>query len=204
MARFLRLKPLGLYRYGSEALDGDFERLAFADPVPAPLKHLGPRSIFGGGARVSSVNIPTKLRLTGRKRTLVDFDGSNHIYLVSRRFVDIVAGFQKEIQYLPVDCFWSDGEAAGQFFLFFTTVLLDAVIREKTTATWVPTLPGEGLWKIEPGKTFTFDKSRMSDIHMWVDPNMLRAGALISEALHSALRQAEIQSFHDWPLYEEF
>jgi hypothetical protein len=203
MARFLIPKPLGLYRYGSEALDGDFDKLAFAEPVPAPLKRWPPPSGFGGGARVSSVNIPTKLRFTGRKRTLVDFDSSNHIYLVSRRFIDIVDGFQKEIQYFPVDCSWSDGEPAGQFFLFFTTVLLDAVIREKTTVTWVPTLPGEGLWQIKPGQTFTFDKSRLGNIHMWVDPNMPTAGALISEALHSALREAEIQSIHDGPIFEE-
>ena len=45
--------------YGSEALDGNFERLSFADPVPEPLKNLSPTRIFGGGALVSPVNMPT-------------------------------------------------------------------------------------------------------------------------------------------------
>lgn len=208
MARFLRPKPLDMYRYGADALDGDLEKLSFADPIPEAMRmwgsnFYGPRDVFGGGARVSDRNMPTKLCFTGRKRKLLDFDGSNHMYLVTRRVIDIVEGFQKQIQYFPVECSWKDGSPAGKFFLFFTTVLLDAVIREKTTATWTPTGPGEGLWQPREGEVFVFDKSRLENIHMWVDPNMPTKGALITEALHDALKDAKIESFHEWTHFEE-
>jgi hypothetical protein len=208
MARFLRPKPVGNYRYGSDGLDGDLMNLSFADPVPEAMRIFGPdfyrpRDVFGGGARVSSRNMPTKLRLTGRKRRLVDFDNSNHMYLVSRRFIDLVEGFQKEVQYFPVECSWTDGSPAGQFFFFFTTVLLDAVIREKTTATWTQIRPGEGMWQPSGGQAFAFDKSRLGNTHRWVDPNMPTEGALITEALHDALKDAKIESFHEWTYSEE-
>jgi len=208
MARFLRPKPLGGYRYGADGLDGDLENLSFADPIPEAMRMYGsnfyrPDRIYGGGARVSDRNMPTKLRFTGRKRRLVDFDGQHHMYLVSRRFIDIVEGFQKEVQYFPVECSWTDGPPAGQFFFFFTTVLLDAVIREKTTATWTPTGPGEGLWQPKGDEAFAFDKSRLGNTHMWVDPNMPTEGALITEALHDALRDAKIESFYEWTYSEE-
>jgi hypothetical protein len=208
MARFLRPKPIGLYRYGSDGLDGDLMNLSFADPVPEAMRifgsdFYGPRDVYGGGARVSARNMPTKLRFTGRKRRLVDFDGQQHMYLVTRRFIDIVEGFQKEVQYFPVECSWADGSPAGQFFFFFTTVLLDAVIREKTTATWTPIRPDKGLWQPSGGQAFAFDKSRLGNTHMWVDPNMPTEGALITEALHDALKDAKIQSFYEWTYSEE-
>jgi hypothetical protein len=163
MARFLRPKSVGNYSYGSKGLDGDVMNLSFADPVPEAMRifgpdFYGPRDVYGGGARVSGRNMPTKLRFTGRKRRLVDFDGQQHMYLVTRRFVDIVEGFQKEVQYFPVECAWTDGSPAGQFFFFFTTVLLDAVIREKTTATWTQIRPDRGRWRPDRGQAFAFDR----------------------------------------------
>jgi hypothetical protein len=206
MARFLRPRPVGNFRYGSDGLDGDLMNLSFADPVPEAMRifgsdFYGPRDVFGGGARVSGRNMPTKLRFKGRKRRLVDFDNSNHMYLVSRRFIDLVEGFQKEVQYFPVECSWTDGSPAGQFF--FTTVLLDAVIREKTTATWTQLRPGEGMWQPSGGQAFAFDKSRLGNTHMWVDPNMPTEGALITEALHDALKDAKIESLYEWTCSEE-
>jgi hypothetical protein len=202
MARFLLPKNPWTYDYDTDALDGDARNVAFEEPVPHALELYPPRRGFGGGARVSSQNMPTKLRLKGRKRNLLDFDNQYHMFLVNRRFIDVVEGFQKEVQYFPVECFWSNGSAAGQFFFFFTTVLLDAVIREKTTAKWIPTLRG-GLWQPQPGETFTFDKTRMGHTHMWVDPHMQTEGALVSEKLFDALKKAEIRLFHDTPLFEE-
>jgi hypothetical protein len=38
---------------------------------------------------------------------------------------------------------------------------------------------------------------------MWVDPNMPTEGALITEALHDALKDAKIQSFYEWTYSEE-
>ncbi len=205
MAGFLIPNPIGQYRYGVEALDGDMENLAFAEPAPPRLTMFGPRGTFGGGAPVSPVNMPTKMRLTRRKGKLIDFDNAGHMYLVTRRFIDLIENFQKEVQYFPVECFWSDKSFAGHYFLFFTTVLLDAVNREKTTATWRPTGPGEGIWqaKYEKGETFVFDKSRLGNTHLWVDPNMPTAGALMSEALRSALHAAKIESFVEGGVFEE-
>jgi hypothetical protein len=202
MARFLLPKSPGLYDYGSDALDGDPLNIVFEEPVPDALELWPPPQGFGGGARVSSRNMPTKLRLKGRKRKLPDLQNQYHMYLVNRRFIDLVEGFQKDVQYFPIDCFWSDGSPAGQFFFFFTTVLLDAVIREKTTAKWVTTRRG-GLWQPQPDETFTFDKARMGDTHMWVDPHMPTDGSLLSEKLFDALKKAEIRLFHDTRLFEE-
>jgi hypothetical protein len=202
MARFLLPKSPWTHDYGAVALDGDVENLTFEAPVPHALELWPPRQGFGGGARVSSRNMPTKLRLKGRKRKLLDFDNQFHLLLVNRRFIDLVEGFQKDVQYFPVECFWSDDSSAGEFFFFFTTILLDAVIREKTTATWVPNRRG-GLWQPKPGETFTFDKTRLGDTHMWVDPHMPTDGPLISEKLSDALTTAEIRLFHDTPLFAE-
>lgn len=202
MARFLLPKNPWTYDYGSDALDGAVDNVAFEEPVPHALQFHPPWVGFGGGARVSSRNMPTKLRLKGRKRKLLDFDNQYHMLLVNRRFIDLIESFQKEIQYFPLECFWSDASAAGQRFFFFTTVLLDAVIREQTTAKWVPTSRG-GLWQPQPGETFTFDKARMGDTHMWIDPHMPTHGPLVSETLFSALKKAEIRLFYDAPLFEE-
>jgi hypothetical protein len=202
MARFLLPKSPWMYDLYSDALDGDPDRIAFEEPVPHALQLFPPPQGFGGGARVSSQNMPTKLRLKGRKRKLLDFSNQYHMFLVNRRFIDVIEGFQKEVQYFPVECFWRDGSPAGQFFFFFTTVLLDAVIREKTTAKWVPTRLG-GLWQPQPGETLTFDKTRMGDTHMWVDPHMPTEGPLVSEELFHALKKAEIRLFDDTPLFEE-
>jgi hypothetical protein len=202
MARLLFPENPWLYTYGADALDGDIENIAFEEPVPYALELWPPRQGFGGGARVSSRNMPTKLRLKGPKRELPDFLNQYHIYLVNRRFIDVVEALQKDVQYFPIECVWSDGSSAGQFFFFFTTVLLDAVIREKTTAKWVSTRRG-GLWQWHGGLTFTFDKTRMGDTYMWVDPHMPTTAALVSETLFDALKKADIRLICDMPLFEE-
>ncbi|WP_284423658.1 MULTISPECIES: DUF1629 domain-containing protein [unclassified Bradyrhizobium] len=191
-----------MYDYGADALDGDVDKVAFEEPVPHALELYPPRECFGGGARVSSRNMPSRLRLKGRKRKLLDFDNQYHMLLVSRRFIDLVEDLQKDVQYFPVKCVWHDGSEAGQFFFFFTTVLLDAVNREKTNAKWVPTRRG-GQWHPEPSQTFVFDKARIGDVHMWVDPHMPTDGPLVSEALFRRLQDADVRSFYDAPLFEE-
>jgi hypothetical protein len=52
------------------------------------------------------------------------------------------------------------------------------------------------LWQPRPdnGKTFVFDKSRLGNTYMWVDPNMPTKGALITEELRGALEAAKIES----------
>lgn len=210
LARFLIPEPIGHYRYGVEALDGDMDSLKFEEPAPDAYRmadgtHYGPRDIFGGGARVSAVNMPTKMRLTRRLRKALDFDNAGHMYMVTRRFIDIVETFQTDIQYYPLECVWNDSSPAGQYFLFFTTVLLDAVNRKKTTATWRTTRPGKGVWlpKYENQETFVFDKARLGNIHVWVDPNMGLKNALVSDALYGALRAAKIESFIEGGHFEE-
>jgi len=209
VARFLSPQANGMYRLNFDALDGDMMKVSFADPVPLPLQwpmgNLPPQKIYGSGAPVSKENLPTKLRVAGRKRQLVDFNTAYHIYLVSRRFIDLVEGFQTDLQYFSVDCIWKDKTPAGQYFFFFTMVMLDAVIREKTTATWSPTLPGKGIWqpRLDLGQTFAFDKSRLGNTHIWVDPNMPTNGALVSDALYASLRRADIESFQESPIFQE-
>ena len=141
--------------------------------------------------------MPTKLRLEGPKRRLPDFDNAAHMFMVTRRVVDLVLGFQKEIQYFPVECLWTDWTSAGEFFLLFTTVLLDAVNREQTTVTWRLSHSGRGYWTMKRGEKFAFDKARLGNTHMWVDPNMAPPHALITDALYDALREAKVESFHD-------
>ncbi|HWD28323.1 MAG TPA: DUF1629 domain-containing protein [Rhizomicrobium sp.] len=198
-----------MYRLNFDALDGDVMKLSFADPVPLPLQNpMGnqtPRAGYGGGAPVSHENLPTKMRVSGRKTQLVDFNTAYHIYFVNRRFIDVVERFQTDIQYFPVECIWKDKTPAGTYYFFFTTVMVDAVIREETTATWVPTLPGEGLWqpRLDLGETFAFDTSRLDGKHMWVDPNMPTKWALVSDALYAALREAKIESFYGGPCFAE-
>ncbi|MGJ5178730.1 imm11 family protein [Bradyrhizobium oligotrophicum] len=191
-----------MYEYGSDALDGDVDKVAFEEPVPYALELYSPWRGFGGGARVSSRHMPTRLRLKGRKRKLLDFDNQYHMLLVSRRFIDLVESLQKDIQVFPVQCVWGDGSDAGQFYFFFTTVLLDAVNRERTNANWVPTARG-GLWQPRAGEIFSFDKDRMGDVHMWIDPHMPTKGPLVSEALFRRLQDADVRSFYDAPLFEE-
>ena len=203
MARFLLPASTGMYRLNFDALDGDMMKVSFADPVPEPLQtpmgDMRPRSGYGGGAPVSKENLPTKMRVSGRKKQLVDFNTAYHIYLVNRRFIDVVERFQRELQYFPVDCVWQDKTPAGEYYFFFTMVMVDAVIREKTTATWTPTRPGKGLWqpRLDLGETFTFDTARLGGVHMWVDPHMTAKSALVSDALYAALREAKIESFQD-------
>jgi hypothetical protein len=104
MARFLLPKSPGLYDYGADALDGDVTKIAFEEPVSHALELYPPREVFGGGAPVSSRYMPTRLRLKGRKRKLLDFDNQFHMLLVSRRFIDLVEDLQKDIQHCPIEC----------------------------------------------------------------------------------------------------
>ncbi|HEY1612708.1 MAG TPA: DUF1629 domain-containing protein [Rhizomicrobium sp.] len=209
MARFLAFQHTGMYRLNFDNLDGDMMKLAFAEPVPeafhTPMGNWGPRSGYGGGAPVSPENLPTKMRVSGRKKQLVDFNVAYHIYFVSRRFIDIVERFQTELQYFPVDCVWKDKSPAGVRYFFFTTVMVDAVVREKTTSRWTPTLPGKGLWQPELhlGETFTFDMARLVGRHLWMDPHMTNEWALVSDALYAALREEKIESFHESPHFAE-
>ena len=209
MACFLRPKTTGTYRLGFDALDGDVMKITFADPYPeayrVPSRDLHPRGIYGGGAPVSLANLPTKMRISGNKKQLVDFNSAYHMYLVSRRFVDLVERFQTDIQYIPVECTWKDGNRAGDFYFFFTTVRLDAVVAEQTTATWQQATPERGFWRPElyNGETFTFDKARLGGAHMWVDPNMPEEGALISDALFVALKEAKVECFYDTMSFAE-
>ncbi|WP_374251567.1 imm11 family protein [Xanthobacter sp.] len=202
MARFLVPKDSGLYHYGSDALDGDPDKIAFEEPVPVELQLYRPQSGFAGGAPVSSQHMPTKLRLKGRKRKIPDFSNQYHMFLVNQRFLDVIERFQKEIQTFPIECFWSDGSPAGSYFFFFTTVLLDAVVREKTTVTWI-TAGRSGLWDPQPGGTFTFDKARMGDTHIWMDPHMAWKWPLVSEELFVALKRADIRLFENMSLHPE-
>ena len=65
------------------------------------------------------------------------------------------------------------------------------------------------VWKFsrtqgaKEGETFAFDKSRLGNTHMWVDPNMPTNGALITEALRDASIDAKIESFHEATYFEE-
>ncbi len=93
--------------------------------------------------------------------------------------------------------FWSDGTSAGQYFLLFTTVLLDAMIRDQTNVTWHVSDSGRGFWTMKKGEKFAFDKARLGNTHMWVDPNMATPHALVTDALFHALRAAKVESFHD-------
>ena len=55
----------------------------------------------------------------------------------------------------------------------------------------------------QPSQTFTCDKARMGDTHMWGDPHMPTDGSLVSDKLFDALTKAEIRLFYDMPLYAE-
>ena len=192
MARLLWPKTPGLYDLVSDALDGDTLSIAFEEPVPYALELWPPPLAFGGDARVSSRNMPTKLRLRGRKQKLPDFMNQYHMLLVNQRFVDVVEGFQKDVQYFPVECFWKDGSSASQFF-FFTTVLLYAVIRDKTTAKHVAV----GCGNRNPARPSRSTRPAWGDTHMWVDPHMPTKGPLVSDKLFDALKIADIRWFHD-------
>lgn len=110
MARLLLPLTTGMYRLNFDALDGDVSKVAYAEPVPLPLQtpvgNLKPWRGYGGGAPVMKAFLPTKMRVSGRKTQLVDFNTAYHIYFVNRRVIDVVEQFQKEVQYFPVDCVW--------------------------------------------------------------------------------------------------
>ena len=200
MARQLIPYTKGLYDYGCEVLDGDVNHLSYLDPAPAAVKLFKPHIIFGGGAPVSSRNMPTKVRLEGRKRKLPDLANQMHMYFVTQKVIDLIERFQKQIQYFPVQAYWKDGSDAGKFFWLFTTVLLDAVDRDKTTMPWKKFPPGavvEGGWQHQPGTELFFDKAKMGDAHFWVDPHDASLTAFVSEALFAALKAAKIQSFRE-------
>ena len=199
MARCLAPIGTGMFYFHSKALDGDVDHLRYAEPVPKELAKFDPRNIYGGGAAVSSVNVPTRLLIKGRKRKLLDIANALHIYIVTRAVIDIIGNFQREIQYFPVQCVWKDGSDAGQLFWLFTTVLLDAVHREKTTMPWQVAFaqsPVSGYWREQVGATFAFDKAKMGNAHFWKDPHGLTLGPLVSDALFEALIKANISGFH--------
>ena len=195
------------YDYGAEMLDGDKMKLSFAEPVSHLLGGLRPSSIFGGGSPVSPVNMPTKLKLKGPKRRMLDFENQFHMLLVNKKFLEIAERFQKEIQYFPVECFWRDGAPAGQMFFFFTTVLLDSVDRERTTIPWHEIPNGMGMWRHglpeAKGKTLVFSRAKIGSHHIWVDPHLLTKNPFVTEEFYATLKKEKIRSFFDSPEYEE-
>lgn len=206
MARYLHPIVTGTYDYSCDTLDGDATNLSYLEPIPTRLQKFDPRTIFGGGARVSSVNMPTRVRLEGRKRKLPDIANQLHMYFVTRPVIDVIEGFQKEIQYFPVEAVWKDGSEAGQFFFLFTTVLLDTVNRKMTTLPWQNSPPGSavaGHWLYKEGATFVFDKSKIGNTHFWKDPHYLTAKPLVSDALFEALKKAKFQAFQNSRPFEE-
>ena len=55
----------------------------------------------------------------------------------------------------------------------------------------------QGVLDDEEREQFAFDKARLGNTHMWVDPNMAPPHALITDALYDALREAKVELFHD-------
>lgn len=208
MVRRLIPDSIKCYAYKSYALDGDEMNLSYAEPVPHLLGGLRPDRVFGGGAPVSPVNMPTKMRVTGGpKRKLLDFNNSHHMLLVNKRFLKIAERFQKEIQYFSVECFWRDGTPAGQMFFFFTTVLKDSVDRERTAVPWFGASDGRGMWLLhEPeakGKSLVFSRTKIGSHHIWVDPHLPTRSPFVTEEFYATLKKEKIRSFFDSPEYEE-
>ena len=207
MVRRLRPESPFVSDYGAVMLDGDKMKLSYAEPVSHLLSGLDPRDIIGGGAPVSPVNMPTKLKLKGPKRRMLDFENQFHMLLVNKRFLEIAERFQKEIQYFPVECFWRDGAPAGQMFFFFTTVLLDSVDRERTTVPWFGASDGRGMWLLhEPeakGKSLVFSRTKIGSHHIWVDPHLPTRSPFVTEEFYATLKKEKIRSFFDSPEYEE-
>jgi len=207
MVRRLRPENRGAFGGSSDALDGDCMKLSYAEPISHLLGCTTPRSIFGGGAPVSPVNMPTKLKLIGPKRKILDFNNSYHMLLVSKRFLEIAERFQKEIQYFPVECFWRDGTPAGQMVFFFTTVLKDSVDRERTTVPWHEIPNGMGMWRHglpeAKGKALVFSRAKIGIHHIWVDPHLLTMNPFVTEEFYATLKKEKIRSFLDSPKFEE-
>lgn len=206
MVRALRPKDPWTYCYGAEALDGDIMQLSFEAPAPSVLEGFSPRKIFGGGARVSAENMPTRLKINGRKRRMLDFENQYHIFCVNKRFIEVVEDFQKDLQYFPLDCIWSDGSSAGSMFFLFTTVLIDSLDRDRTTVPWFAAPNGRGMWDLLEGrgKRFVFSTSKIENSHFWVDPYLPTLSPFVSDELYNALRTEKIECFYRNDRYEEF
>ena len=87
MARFLRPKDKGMYRLLFDALDGDIQKLSFAEPIPEglhlPIRILHPRSNYGGGAPVSPKGMPTRMQVSGCDAQIVDCNSAYYIHKIA-------------------------------------------------------------------------------------------------------------------------
>ena len=165
---------------------GDWDVVEFRDPTEVDIiakAKLNPAMSYGYA--VAPESAPHAVIWQSRRQLPLDYAlGNNKIVLVSKRFREMVEGFEPGVhQFLPVAILHSknDSEPFDTFYWFVCCALIDSLDPEQTTLTWrgfYDECMEDGLrrgeWyfdqSVEPKPKPVFDLQAIGGHHLWRDP----------------------------------
>lgn len=185
MVWFLGQDSGEMYDYGGiDALDGDWQRVQ-----PLDLSHDDGIRIkatcSNQGRPLDAAFMPTRMRVNGPKRKLVDTLPTYGALLVDQRFKDAVEALEPGVhQFFPIALEWKDGTPTGSRYWFNPCNRLDAIDRERSTKPFRNKVMQSG-----PGE-IVFNRSRIGGCHVWKDKFVSGNRPFLTDTLKARLDES--------------
>ena len=148
--------------------------------------------------------LPKRIIWEGPKRPIADVCKIFGLFLVKRKFRDIVESLEPNVhQFTSVNVVWPDGKSAeGDFFWFIVAQSLDGVDKEQTTSPLrYSKIKGSDkqvrlVWRSDDPETFApytfvFNRDQIGSAHLWQDEYMV-VGPFYSDTLRRACEAAGV------------
>jgi hypothetical protein len=210
MVHGLYVVPTTDHYIGSDALDGDFDKVKVIDKTPDGGALVGG---FQSGRPVHSEFFPTKMRWLGGKVKIPDFTGGR-CTAISERTKAIIERFEpNKHQFVPVDYYYGDSDIKERRYFFVCCNRIDSLDHIKTTLVlrpsmqpgsdrkyWVPIqdLVSDGEEYLIPphlspntSSNLVFSLAKIGKIQLWCDKFMLvNSGPWLSDIISDAFAEA--------------
>lgn len=192
------------YPLDSEWLDGESHKITYIDTtLDVPSAHgRFKKGTWGAGRAIHPEGVPTKLRHNrGASKGKPDALWSGGGHFVNEKVKDIFESFEPGVhQFFPVECVWKDGAPAEPMYFMIICNRIDSLaqsmsIGRMTILGWYATEARE--------VKIVLDEQRFAGCHAWVERQVgfpTTNPFYISDALHSALRAADVTGLVSWPI----
>lgn len=185
MVWFLGQDSGEMYDYGGiDALDGDWRKV---QPIDASRDDGIPivPTCSNQGRPLDTAFMPTRIRVNGPKRDLVDVLPGYSSLLVDQRFKDAVEALEPGVhQFFPIALEWKDGSPAGSRYWFNPCSRIDSIDREQSTKRF------RNKWKQAGPGEFVFNRDQIGDRHVWIDKFVSGNRPFLTDTLKARLDES--------------
>ncbi|WP_350149496.1 imm11 family protein [Roseitalea porphyridii] len=200
MIYFLSQRGPEMYDYAIDPLDGDIDKVQPLDLTPDEGRRIKPTPT-NQGRPLDMTHMPTRWRIGGRKRDLVDVQPGRSSLLVDEKLKTCVEALEPGVhQFFPIELVWKDGGHAASRYWFNVCTRLDGIDPEKTN------LEFKGIWmgSGKPGEELWFSRKKIGGHHIWIERFMTYAPPprFISAELKQALETAGVTGLNYRPYPE--